>query len=482
MATQIHILRGRAIRVVAQILLVSPALLQACASAPAVAGLTYNSPVSPSVGAAANGDAEPRSTNARALSIASPSSGEDLQEYAESCSDDAGLGLDVIKIIGSLVGAESRNCYAARECAEMLEENFFCNNEEMSPQDIEVDVSGTGTCNGNQLTVAAAYLWSQHPAPLYVSDAIPAANVTAVLNEFRGRNSIVWSPSMADPVGFEVLSVADNIITASTPLSPAGTDVDCHFTLDGSPLAAIARKAGQILGKAKDLGTVVGGMVTNARTFFSSIFKFRRQLQTQDQVQDQSLVHAQHVHDPHPLARSYPIPTSDRRQLESEAESEPWAYPENRELLNIQWDVSGYGTCKGSQITVTGAYLWSQYPTPMVLTGAISAEYEQEILQAFKGRNSIVWGPSLGAKPMGFDVLSVSGNVITTDRPISSSDMEVECHFTLDGIFGFFVRAIPALIKAVPRIIRGTSDLSDVVNAITTNGGSDSDSNNGNSS
>ena len=93
----------------------------------------------------------------------------------------------------------------------------------------------------------------------------------------------------------------------------------------------------------------------------------------------------------------------------------------------VKIDVSGVGSCNGSVITVDRAWMWTQHPSPL----RVEPLRDYTVLKEFKGRNSIVWGGT-DAQLVGFDVLRVDGNRITTDRMIS---IQGECHFTVDKAF-----------------------------------------------
>ena len=89
----------------------------------------------------------------------------------------------------------------------------------------------------------------------------------------------------------------------------------------------------------------------------------------------------------------------------------------------IAIDLSGYGNCNGTELTVLGASSWTQYPAPMKVT-----EVEPSaMLPAFVGRNSIVWAE--GA-PQGFVVKSVRQNIVTHSQALHVTGA---CHFTLDS-------------------------------------------------
>ena len=92
----------------------------------------------------------------------------------------------------------------------------------------------------------------------------------------------------------------------------------------------------------------------------------------------------------------------------------------------VKIDVSGVGSCSGSVITVDRAWMWTQHPSPL----RVEPLRDYTVLKEFKGRNSIVWGRT--AQLVGFDVLRVDGNRVTTDRPIP---IVGKCHFTLDSYY-----------------------------------------------
>lgn len=131
------------------------------------------------------------------------------------------------------------------------------------PLQTQFDVSGYGICQGRQLEILHAWVWTQHPSPIRVIPLVLShSRSMAVLESFVGRNSIVFTTSengtpSAD--GFEVESVVGNSITmASMTSRPVSTaPIACHFTLDStSSLLLLA-----ILGPVGVVGEVVADVV-----------------------------------------------------------------------------------------------------------------------------------------------------------------------------------------------------------------------------
>ena len=106
-------------------------------------------------------------------------------------------------------------------------------------------------------------------------------------------------------------------------------------------------------------------------------------------------------------------------------------------------DLSGYGMCNGSQITVDKVWAWTQYPDPLRVTHIPSNV--ANIVSAFDGHNSIVWFRNATA-PIPFKVVGGSGDVILTDVSFPTK----ECHFTIDPVVDYSIFAEATLItKAV---------------------------------
>ena len=97
----------------------------------------------------------------------------------------------------------------------------------------------------------------------------------------------------------------------------------------------------------------------------------------------------------------------------------------------VEVDLSGYGACDGKEIRVAGMSAWTQYPAPP----RVAADPPLAAVEAFVGRNSIVWGAGDAGLRI-FEVASVreddDGIVVVADRALH---VQGECHFTLDASF-----------------------------------------------
>ena len=96
----------------------------------------------------------------------------------------------------------------------------------------------------------------------------------------------------------------------------------------------------------------------------------------------------------------------------------------------VEIDLSGYGACDGKEIRVANMSAWTQYPAPP----QVAPEPPLEVVEAFVGRNSIVWEAGDAGLRI-FEVASVreddAGIVVVADRALH---VQGDCHFTLDAI------------------------------------------------
>ena len=89
--------------------------------------------------------------------------------------------------------------------------------------ELKSDLSGVGTCNGTQIYVQEANLWTQYPA------RPNTRRVYTVSPSFQGKNAIVWGAN-GNVQDFVITNVNNMTVTTDTTLLVNGT---CHFTLDG---------------------------------------------------------------------------------------------------------------------------------------------------------------------------------------------------------------------------------------------------------
>ena len=93
---------------------------------------------------------------------------------------------------------------------------------------IDVDLSGVGTCNGTQIYVQNASLWTQYPATPNTTRAY------TVSPGFQGKNAIVWNDN-EDVQDFVITNVNNMTVTTDKTLHVQGK---CHFTLDAAGMDA----------------------------------------------------------------------------------------------------------------------------------------------------------------------------------------------------------------------------------------------------
>ena len=86
------------------------------------------------------------------------------------------------------------------------------------------------------------------------------------------------------------------------------------------------------------------------------------------------------------------------------------------------YDLSGVGTCDGTQIHVQHASLWAQYPaTPSVAK-------VNTVPPGFQGKNAIVWSDA--GVIQDFVIAEVDGMTVTAATTLHVQG--TTCHFTLD--------------------------------------------------
>lgn len=94
----------------------------------------------------------------------------------------------------------------------------------------KVDMSGYGRCENGIIYVDQASVWTQYPSKLSMKNITHSFNdLSDTLNEFKNKNSIVWSNENKRVELFHVARILDRRIytTAMTMNGP------CHFTIDG---------------------------------------------------------------------------------------------------------------------------------------------------------------------------------------------------------------------------------------------------------
>ena len=93
----------------------------------------------------------------------------------------------------------------------------------------------------------------------------------------------------------------------------------------------------------------------------------------------------------------------------------------NKNTIDV--DLSGVGTCNGTQIYVQNASLWTQYPATPNTTRAYT------VSPAFQGKNAIVWNDNEDVQD--FVITNVNNMTVTTDKTLH---VQGKCHFTLDAV------------------------------------------------
>jgi hypothetical protein len=96
------------------------------------------------------------------------------------------------------------------------------------------------------------------------------------------------------------------------------------------------------------------------------------------------------------------------------------ALAKNKNTIDV--DLSGVGTCNGTQIYVHWASQWTQYPATPNTTMVYAVD------PSFQGKNAIVWNANGDVQD--FVITNVNDMTVTTDRTLITQG---KCHFTLDA-------------------------------------------------